>query len=110
MPLDSSTALVCLDAINASRHADLRQDLFCAAVIYAQLRATWAFCSPADRKAIDAERTRAHNAFIDGCNILSRAMGKSGENNAWRDALTDDRKIIGDFACYLHLHITLGAR
>jgi len=29
-------------------------------------------------------------------------MGKAGEDNSWRMKLGDDRKDLGDFACYLH--------
>ena len=56
-----------------------------------------------ERNAIDDERTRSHNAFIDNCNILSRNMGKSNEDNSWRSKLVEGRVAIGDFACFLHL-------
>lgn len=59
---------------------------------------------------MDAGRTRAHNAFIDACNILSRQMARPGEDVAWRARLRSDRKILGDFACYLHCLLGLKAR
>ena len=59
---------------------------------------------------MDPERTRAHNALIDCCNILSRNMRTAGEDNSWRVALGDDRKAIGDFACLLHCLLGISAR
>jgi len=59
---------------------------------------------------MDQRRTLAHNAFIDACNIMSRNMGKNDEDNSWRAALGEDRKVIGDFACYIHCFLGLEAR
>jgi hypothetical protein len=63
-----------------------------------------------DRQDADAGRTAAHNAFIDALNILSRAMKKEGKDNEWRRLLGDDRKEIGDFACFLVAHLGILAR
>lgn len=97
-----------LEAIERSQLGDLRQQMLEAAVRYAGLRAAWALAAPDARTAMDADRTAAHNAFIDSCNIMSRNMAKHGEDNRWRAALGDDRKTIGDLAC--HLHALLGIR
>lgn len=51
---------------------------------------------------LEEERTIAHNAFISSCDILSRNMIQSGEDNRWRSQIGSDRKDIGDFACLLH--------
>ncbi len=59
---------------------------------------------------MDASRTRAHEALIDACNILSRAQARLGGENNWRDALGNDRQSIGDFACFIHLFLALSAR
>ncbi len=64
----------------------------------------------AERLAADRQRTAAHNAFIDAANILSRAMGQAGQDNEWRRVLGDDRKVIGDFACFLVAHLGVLAR
>ncbi len=93
-----------------TKHRDLMRDLECAAVTYAHHRATWALASVEERREMDAARTAAHNAFIDACNILSRAMARSGEDNSWRATLGDDRKIIGDFACHIHCLLATTAR
>lgn len=89
---------------------DLLQDLTEAAVRYARLRVDWALMDREGRSALDPTRSAAHNALIDSCNILGRAMGRAGEDTAWRDALGHDRKVIGDMACHLHCALGVGAR
>ena len=59
---------------------------------------------------MDAARTRCHDAFIACCNILSRNMLASGEDNQWRSEIGTDRKALGDFACLLHCLLGLHAR
>lgn len=96
--------------IARTSHRDLRRDLEQAAVLYAHQRATWSLAAAEERRAMEAGRTATHNAFIDACNILSRAMLRSGEDASWRTALGDDRKAIGDFACHVHCQIAMAAR
>ncbi len=87
--------------------AELKENLTRCAVRYARLRTDWRQApGPAERLAMDASRTAAHNALIDACNILSRNMARHGESTTWRKRLGDDRKVIGDFTC--HLHCLLG--
>lgn len=81
-----------------------------SAVRYARIRTDWNLADDATRRDADAIRTRAHDAFIDNCNILSRAMAHNGMNNDWRRTLGDQRKDLGDFACYLHCVLGLEAR
>lgn len=57
------------------------------------------------RIEMDQRRRLAHNTFIDACN-----MGAEGEDNSWRADLGDDRKIIGDFACFVHCFLGIEAR
>lgn len=104
------TASQLYQQITSTRHHDLMRELERTAVVYAHHRATWALGSHEERREMDAARTAAHNAFIDACNILSRAMTRSCEDSSWRVALGDDRKGIGDFACYIHCHLSIGAR
>lgn len=63
-----------------------------------------------ERKELDEIRTISHNSLIDACNILSRNMEKSGENIEWRKKLGNDRKVIGDFACFVNFVLGLRAR
>lgn len=94
----------------STKHVDLLRDLERSAITYAHLRASWAQANPEERLEIDPTRTAAHNSLIDGCNILARSMSKSGEDTAWRETLGNDRKSIGDFACYIHCVRALSAR
>ena len=81
-----------------------------AAVSYAQVRADWQLASRPERTEKDANRTRLHDAFIDSCNALSRRLRADGKDVGWRQILGDDRKRIGDLACYLHCVLGLEAR
>ena len=89
---------------------ELLQDVVAGAVRYARLRVDWALTAREDRVPMAGARTAAHNALIDSCNILSRAMLRAGESNLWRESLGDDRKAIGDMACHLHCLLGLAAR
>lgn len=103
-------ALHCFESINASGQDALRRELFRKAVDYATIRALWMLSTREQRQEMEQRRTLAHNAFIDACNIMSRNMGKNDEDNSWRAVLGDDRKIIGNFACYLHCFLGIEAR
>ena len=81
---------------------DLYRQMLVSAIRYARLRTEWFMAPVETRCEIDAQRRAAHNAFIDACNILSRAMNRLGKPIKWRRALGEDRKEIGDFACWLH--------
>lgn len=96
--------------IRESRFTQLADDLIRSAVRYARMRTDWQLVGTEERRTMDAERSRAHDAFIDCCNILSRNMQKAGEDVSWREALGHDRKVIGDFACCLHAVLGILAR
>ena len=98
-------ALICESGLIA-----LRKELVQKALEYARIRAQWMVLTLEQRKEMDQRRTLAHNSFIDACNIMSRNMGKNYEDNSWRADLGDDRKIIGDFACYIHCFLGIEAR
>jgi hypothetical protein len=88
----------------------LRLQVLRAAIRYTNMRVEWLLMSPAERLDLDKQRATAHNAFIDAVNILSRSMAKAGQNNEWRRLLGDDRKNMGDFACYLVALLGVQAR
>ncbi len=98
------------ERINRSRLHDQKDDLIMAAVRYAELRVRSQQPAAAADPQIDADRTRAHNVFIDACNILARNMAKAGEDASWRETLGDERKTIGDLACYIYCFLGLAAR
>lgn len=57
-----------------------------------------------------AERTRCHNLVISAKNKLSVYMYEHKLGNDWDDLLGEERKRIGDFACYVVLLQGLDAR
>ena len=77
---------------------------------YAKTRIDWYVAELENKQDIDSMRTRSHNVFIDYCNILSREMQKQGLDNTWRKQLGNDRKRIGDFACYVVAIVGVRAR
>ena len=88
-----------------------RTEMYRLAVEYAHIRAGWNFLDADEHRASSQSRTLTHNAFIDSCNILSRAIIRQGSGTSeWRRALGDDRREIGDFACYLTCLLGLRAR
>ena len=99
-----------LAMIEASSFTKLKRGLLDAALRYAQIRARWHMATPEGRRTVDGDRTRAHDALIDACNILSRNQVKRDEDNDWRRRLGNDRKVIGDFACHVHCLLGLRAR
>ncbi len=113
--MDLRTAERLLNEIGAAAHgeeglAPLQQDLLRAAVRYARARTDWAVADREGRQGLDAPRRIMHDAFIDACNILSRNVAARGRDVSWRERLGDDRREIGDFACYVHLILGIRAR
>ena len=108
--MNHETAKEIYSAFRDAAPPDLLRELIVLASRYAGLRVTWALADQDGRRRMDSERTRAHNAFIDQCNILSRAMAKAGQNTDWRTDMGDDRKEIGDFACHLACMVGIQAR
>ena len=108
--LSTSQARICYDQINKTSLVSLKRSLFQLATDYATIRSRWSLMDRQQRNQIDPGRTMAHNALIDSVNILSRNMIKQEEDNSWRAILGDDRKVIGDFACYVALFLALEAR
>lgn len=110
MVMDFQTAVQIFDAINSSQLKNLKEDLISLAIDYARIRTDYYLLDQSERREKENSRTLAHNAFIDSCNILSRNMLKNGESAEWRVLLGEERKYIGDFACYIHLLLGLKVR
>ena len=104
------TAVRAWEEISESKQAVLKEQLVRAAVAYARVRTDWQLVSRQERLEMDSRRTALHDVFIDACNILSRTMTKAGEGAEWRKRLGDDRKAIGDLACWIHCFLGLAAR
>jgi len=110
MIMNTQTAESIFEAINSSNFINLKNDLVDLAIDYARIRTDYYLLSQEERMEKETLRTRAHNAFIESCDILSRNMAKNGESVEWRIALGEERKYIGDFACYIHLFLGLRVR
>ena len=105
MYLNYSIAIVAWNAIESTKLTELKRSLYKAANRYATIRAEWQFMTTEEQAEADAGRTAMHNHFIDCCNILSRTQISAGEINTWRSEIGMDRKMIGDFACYVNCFI-----
>jgi hypothetical protein len=108
MDWEKATRIAC--AIGGSRLADQKMHLFRKAVDYARIRAEWQISPLEERVAMNVKRTASHDAFIEACDMMGRAMGNEKEDSSWREDLGYDRKEIGDFACYVNLILGLTAR
>lgn len=80
------------------------------AVIYVGYRAKWLNISLQERMEIDETRTRNHDLFIKAKNDLVKYMYEHKANVDWDDVLGENRKRIGDFACYMVFLMSLNAR
>jgi len=96
--------------IQASNLHELRQDLVELAVRYARMRVDYLLADVERQRVLGADRTACHNALISSCDILARNMSQRGESTNWRYELGNDRKNIGDFACWLHALLAISAR
>lgn len=90
--------------------AELYNDLLRSALLYARVRADWKLANKEERIQMDARRSALHNAFIDSCNILARYMAGRGMDTSWRSLLGNERREIGDFACYVHCFLGIAAK
>lgn len=77
---------------------------------YANARMLWEDYSTEERMANDADRSIKHNAFIDSVNILARVLNSDGIETPWREQLGNQRKRIGDFACFVSYIVGINNR
>lgn len=76
-------------------------DFINSCVEYAEIRSTWLFLSREEKLEKDELRTAIHNTVIRNLSILKRMVENRNENIEWYNRFYDDRKRIGDFACYI---------
>jgi hypothetical protein len=108
--MEIASAKSILIQIEKTALTHLLEELLGCAIRYGGIRTAWYISDLNDRRELEQSRTMAHNVLIDACNILSRNMLKNGEDNAWRAKLGNDRKVIGDFACFVHCILGLRSR
>ena len=75
------------------------------AIDYANTRASWSCMDQAARNEDDRGRTIKHDAFMSMLSALCRNLEIQG-----LDELMPDRKMKGDFACYIALFLGLEQR
>lgn len=109
--MDYEMALQMYRAIRGTKAAEELRELIDLAVRYAQARVEYLRAEVDRKRWLGPDRTATHNAFIMACDILSRRMREHGEDVTWRTLLGSDRRMLGDFACYMHciLGVSAGA-
>ncbi len=80
---------------------DFWDDCLKKAAAYTKMRNDWELMSREERMDADEGRSLMHDGFITSLNILSRIADKEGIDHSWRDELGEERKRIGDFACFI---------
>ena len=80
---------------------DFWNEFLQAALNYTTIRCKWETMSNAEKMEADRGRSLTHDGFITSVNILSRIAEQEGVDNSWREMLGDERKRIGDFACFV---------
>lgn len=86
---------------SAEDKMEFYDDFIRRALKYSAYRCEWEYMSREDKLAEDKYRTSSHDAFIASLNLLSRLAAADGIDVSWREELGDDRKRIGDFACFV---------
>lgn len=95
---------------------ELYDELIKIATRYATIRANWLLLSREKKSEQDSGRTSCHNSVIIHFNMLARYLKQQGKTAAWRDEPSyeeddpNNRKAIGDFACYLAFVNVINAR
>lgn len=86
---------------------ELVDDLISQALKYAKMRIDWYGFGREERAEKDSLRSSIHDRFIDNLNILNRYLAKEDMEVLETD---DDRKVVGDFACYIAYRIAVSMR
>jgi len=79
---------------------DLREDLNWASLRYSNLRFKWYVSDIDKKKDLDQERTASHNSLISCWNALCRYMNNQNIELNSKALFPNDRKNIGDLACF----------
>ena len=80
---------------------DFWNDFLKKAAEYTYIRNKWEFMSREEKLEADQGRSLTHDSFITSLNILARIAAKENIDNSWHDELGEERKRIGDFACFV---------
>ncbi|MCR5108260.1 MAG: hypothetical protein K6B28_08870 [Lachnospiraceae bacterium] len=91
----------CISDIRSEDKKEYYIDMLKKAFRYTSIRCEWELMSRNEMIENDSLRTAYHNDFITSLNILARLAANEGIDSSWRESLGDNRKRIGDFACYI---------
>ena len=80
-------------------------DFLKSAMDYALIRTQWTFMSMDEIRETDSLRTRRHNGFIAALEGICRNFRIEGI-----DAVMENRKTKGDFACYIAMFLGIEQR
>jgi hypothetical protein len=93
----------------------MRRQLLRLSKEYLQIRVEWGLAGDSARTLMDESRTRSHDAFLTSLNAVTRQAVALGSRLEWRRAFgvsgaSEERKALGDFACYLAFNFALESR
>ena len=91
----------CIAKCSLEDKMEFWDDFLKKAAEYTMIRNEWEHMSREEKIDEDSGRTLKHNSFITSVNILSRIAEQEGIDNTWRKDLGEERKRIGDFACFV---------
>ncbi|MCR4792792.1 MAG: hypothetical protein K5871_08575 [Lachnospiraceae bacterium] len=91
----------CIDKCTMPEKMRFWNDCIKRAAEYAKIRNDWELMTAEEKMAADEGRSLVHDGFIMSVNVLSRIAEKEGVDASWRSELGEDRKRIGDFACFI---------
>ena len=91
-------------------YKEILEDLLGKAVEYASIRSKWLLMERQQRISEDDARSKKHDSVIIKFNMLAKYMEMQGWDSSWREKLGNERKRIGDFACYIAYVYGINAR
>ncbi len=92
---------VCIGKCKLEDKKAFWNDFLARAAEYTGIRNRWEFMNREEKIEADSDRTLTHDGFITSVNILARIADNEGVDNSWREKLGEERKRIGDFACFV---------
>jgi len=95
---------------NDSDAKEIWDELIESLIKYAAIRSKWLTLTREERVEKDPGRSLVHNSLIASFNMLSRYLERIDKDTSWRVQLGEERKRIGDFACYIAFIFGLNAR
>lgn len=89
---------------------EIWQEFLKASMDYAYTRSLWLLWERSTRQEKDSGRTAQHEKVIYNIKLLRRYMEHAGQDVDCLKEIEDNRKRIGDFACYIAYIYAVNAR